>query len=135
MTVVVDASVVVAALVDGGPEGAWAARVLAAPLVAPELMPFECANVLRRLAATGRLGDDLATQAATDVLLLGVELWPYAPLAEHAWSLRGELTIYDASYVALAAELDAPLATLDAKLVRAGARKCQFLTPGSEPLL
>jgi predicted nucleic acid-binding protein len=102
---------------------------MAAPLAAPALLPFECANVLRRLAASGRLGGDLATQAATDVQLLRVELWPYAALAVRSWELRGALTIYDASYVALASELDAPLATLDSALVRAGADACRFLTP------
>lgn len=40
-------------------------------------------------------------------------------LASHAWQLRGNLSFYDALYVALAAKLGAPLVTLDARLKNA----------------
>jgi hypothetical protein len=66
VTLVVDASVVVAALVDGGVDGEWAEAVLvSAPLAAPHLLLVEVANVLRRASrfatqdcATGRVIDD-----------------------------------------------------------------------------
>ena len=49
MILVVDASVVVAALVDTGPTGIWAESFLTAEsLNAPYLMPVEAANILRR---------------------------------------------------------------------------------------
>ena len=58
MSVVVDASVCVAALVDGGPEGRWAETLFAEqPLSAPQLILVESTNVLRRLTAAGRLSD------------------------------------------------------------------------------
>lgn len=45
---VVDASLVVAALVDGGPTGTWAEDLLAAgDLAAPHLMFVEAATILR----------------------------------------------------------------------------------------
>ncbi len=48
MTLVVDASVVVAALVDDGEVGHWAEAALRHPgLAAPHLMPSEAADVLR----------------------------------------------------------------------------------------
>lgn len=49
MTLVVDASVVVAALVDSGSDGLWAeSELLSGALAAPHLLPAEVANILRR---------------------------------------------------------------------------------------
>lgn len=82
MTTVVDASVVVAALVDTGPVGAWAeAQLVGGPLAAPHLMPVEAANILRRATRTGQLSTDSATLAHRDLLALRVELFPYSPCA------------------------------------------------------
>ncbi len=53
MTVVIDASVIVAALVDTGTDGAWAESLIASKiLVAPELVMVEVTNILRRLELT-----------------------------------------------------------------------------------
>ena len=88
MTFVVDASLVVAALVDSGPGGSWAETVMAGELLAaPHLMPVEAANVLRRAAIAGDLSDDVATLAHRDLLGLPVELFPYEPLADRAFRL------------------------------------------------
>jgi predicted nucleic acid-binding protein len=45
-------------------------------------------------------------------------LWP------RAWELRTNLSAYDALYVALAEQLDAPLVTADARLARAPGLRC-----------
>lgn len=130
MTLVVDASAVVAALVDGGPDGAWAESILASdPLAAPHHMPVEAANILRRAVLARDLSDDVASLAHNDLLQLRVELFPYEPLGERVWELRGAVTAYDAWYVALAESLDARLATLDGKLARASGPRCVFETP------
>lgn len=130
MTVVVDASAVVTALVDDGPEGRWAASVLGSePLAAPHLMPVEAANILRRAARAGDVSEDVASLAHRDLVDLRVELFPYEPLAGRVWELRGTLTAYDAWYVALAEEIDAPVVTLDLRLARAAGPRCAFLTP------
>ena len=56
MTVVVDASVLVAALVDAGREGKWAESVLSAnSSAAPELALVETSNILRRLEQAGQI--------------------------------------------------------------------------------
>ena len=130
MKLVVDASVLVAALVDGGSDGDWAAAVLAdQELVAPHLMPIEVANILRRATLAGDITQDVASLAHADLLDLRVELWPYALLAERCWELRDNVTIYDGSYVALAERLYAPLATLDQRLADAPGTRCHFMTP------
>jgi predicted nucleic acid-binding protein len=130
VTLVVDSSVVVAALVDGGPVGRWAEDVvLSGNLAAPHLMPVEVANILRRAIYSGELSQDLASLAHSDLLDLRVTLFPYPSLAPRAWELRGNLTLHDGWYVALAEHLEAGLATLDARLSRAPGPRCEFVLP------
>ena len=130
MTAVVDASVVVAALIDDGPVGRWAEElVISRPLAAPHLMPVEAANILRRAALAGDVSDDIAGLAHADLLALAVELFPYDVLADRIWELRGAVTAYDGWYVALAESLKAPLATLDDRLTRAPGPRCSFIGP------
>jgi len=131
LSLVVDASVVVAALVDNGDDGRWATEQLTPGLAAAALMPAEVANVLRRASAAGQISADVAAQAHADLLDLRVQLFPYAPLGSRAWELRDNLTAYDAWYVALAEELQLPLATLDARLLRAAGPRCDFRVPPS----
>lgn len=130
MTLVVDASLVVSALVDSGSTGFWAESLLAGePLSAPHLMPVEAANILRRAAAAGEISADAAAMAHTDLLDMRVELFPYGPFGPRVWDLRNNLTSYDAWYVALAEFLGSRVATLDLKLARATGPRCDFETP------
>ena len=132
MTVVVDASVVVAALVDAGATGTWAENVLQSePLAAPHLMPVEAANILRRAAIAGDISADLAALAHMDLIALPVELFPYEPFAPRVWELRRNVTAYDAWYVSLAEELGVKLATLDGRLRRSSGPRCSFLAPAA----
>ncbi len=130
MTVVIDASTCVAALVDGGAEGRWAESVLldAAP-IAPALMLVESTNVLRRLTSSGKLSDLDASSAHQDLMGLTVDLYTFEPFSDRVWALRFNLSSYDAWYVAVAEALDAPLATLDRRLVNAAGSKCRFVSP------
>lgn len=128
--IVVDASVVAAALVDSGPAGTWAEELLAAsPLAAPHLLPVEVASILRKAAGVGAISGDVATMAHRDLAEVAIGLFPYEPFADRVWALRDTVTPYDAWYVALAEELDAPLATLDSRLVRAPGPTCNFVLP------
>lgn len=130
MTLVVDASLVVAALVDGGPVGSWAEELLGTDdLAAPHLMPAEVANILRRAALAGEISEDSASMAHADLLAMGAALFPYGLLAERVWELRHNVTAYDAWYVALAEDLDAGFATLDMRLGLASGPRCTFVTP------
>jgi len=125
---VLDASAAVALLADAGPAGDWVeAAVAGARLSAPELMPFEAANILRRHALAGILDATAAGLAHADLVDLPVDLFPYRGLDERAWELRENVTVYDAAYVALAEVLAVPLVTLDARLARAAGPKCPVL--------
>lgn len=128
--VVADSSFLVALLLEPGPAGTWAVgQIAAADLAAPELVLFETANVARRLEATKRIGRGEAEQAHADLLALPIALWPYAVLADRAWELRRNLTSYDASYVALAELLEAPLLTLDRKIGKVRGLRCEVRVP------
>lgn len=130
MTLVVDASVVVAALVDSGPDGQWAERLLESDhLAAPHLMPAEVANILRRVSQAGHISTDTASLAYADLVSLAIEFYPYEPFAPRIWELRDNVTAYDGWYIAIAESLDTRLATLDRRLVGAAGPRCGFAAP------
>jgi predicted nucleic acid-binding protein len=131
MTVlVVDASVLVAAAVDDGPDGRWAEHLLSTEqLVSPQLALVEATNILRRLEGANRLSPVRADAARQDLLQLDLEAFPFEPFADRIWELRHNLTSYDAWYVAVAEAIAAPLATLDLRLTRAPGPRCAFQTP------
>jgi predicted nucleic acid-binding protein len=130
VTLVVDASLVVSALIDTGETGRWAeSQLLTGQLSAPHLMLVEVTNILRRSAIKGEITSDVASMAHADLLDLRVELFPYAPFASRAWELRGSVTSYDAWYVALAEFLGSRVGTLDRKLARAAGPRCGFEMP------
>ena len=132
MSAVVDASVLVAASVDAGPEGAWAEDLVSrGNLVAPDLALVEATNILRRLEAAGQVERVEGGAAARDLLQLDLDLVPFAPFADRVWELRHDVTSYDAWYVAAAEELDLPLATLDHRLAATTGPRCPFLVPPS----
>jgi predicted nucleic acid-binding protein len=118
---VVDASVLVEYL-GGGEHGDLARdRLLDAgePLWAPHLIDAEVGQVFRRGVTMGRLRPSVAHQALEDLVDMRLHRIGHVALLERAWSLRANLTFYDALYVALAELLDTTLLTFDARLVGA----------------
>ena len=134
--VIVDASAVVALLSDYDGAGSWvAACIRGRRLTAPHLMPFEAANILRRLGLSGVLDGTTVSLAHGALIELMVDLVPHHLLAARAWELRHNLTTYDASYVALAEALELPLVTLDRRIAGAPGIRCEVHapTPGELP--
>lgn len=118
---VVDCSIVVASLFDE-PDADAATRALGShALHAPTLLPFEFANVARSKSRAG--APEARVQAALQSFdELRIELHPVPAARMHALALVSGLTAYDAAYLALAAELQAPLLTFDHRLADAAAR-------------
>lgn len=128
--VVCDASALVAALLDSGSTGEWVTqRLSGTDVYGPTLLPFECASVIRRHESAGLISADQAAQAHADLLVLPLELWPYEALATRVWQLRTNLSAFDASYVAVAETIDAPLLTLDVRIGRAPRVTCRVEIP------
>jgi predicted nucleic acid-binding protein len=131
LSIVIDSSVVVAALVDSGPHGDWAEKVLAGgSLQAPELVRVEATNIFRRLERAELITTPEANAAQDDLMQLDIDLFPFEPFAGRIWELRHNVTSYDAWYVAIAEALKLPLATLDEPLSKSNGVTCKFLTPG-----
>ena len=127
---VIDASALVAAVVDSGPEGIWAESLVEAEqLAGPELVLAEASNILRRLEQAGNISRIEANASHNDLMQLDIELFPFAPFAERIWDLRNNLTSYDAWYVALAEALECPLATLDRRIARSSGPTCPIISP------
>ncbi len=76
-------------------------------------------NVLRRYSLIGTLSQDRARLALNRLSTLRITRYPHTSLIERIWELRHNLTAYDATYIALAETLGAPLVTTDARLARA----------------
>ena len=119
--IVVDASAAVRALLHDGE----ARRYLSAgSLVAPHLVDAEVMQALRGLVARGSVSDTDAGRAVRQWSQLGLTRLSVAGLTSRIWSLRHNLSAYDASYVALAEALDCLLLTADARLAGAPGPSC-----------
>lgn len=126
MTLVVDASAVAEILV-GSARGSAAALLLADHvLIAPSHLSAEVASVVRGWSLGGHVTDDQALALLADFVDLGVEPIDMADLLPEVWSLRHNLTAYDALYVVLARATDCRLLTLDSRLASA-APDCALL--------
>jgi len=122
---VIDASAIVTLLIDPSAAGeAVGERMRLATLLAPSLLPFEVANVLRRRRNAGLLSDAESSLAHSELLDLPIDLWPWQSMAARAWELGANLSSYDAAYVALAEETGATLITRDARLAAAPGIRC-----------
>jgi predicted nucleic acid-binding protein len=125
--IVADASFLVMALGDDGPDGAQARRRLRGEeLAAPHLIDLEVTSVLRRSARSGNVTQQRASQALQDLTDLAMERVADTTLLTRVWELRGNYSPYDACYVALAELLHAPLLTYDAKMAGASGAQCAF---------
>jgi predicted nucleic acid-binding protein len=89
------------------------------PLHVPALCDIEVASHLRRLLRIGRLDVDRAAELVVLYLALPLTLYSHEALLGRVLELRDNFTAYDASYVALAEQLDTPLLTGDGRLARA----------------
>jgi predicted nucleic acid-binding protein len=129
--IVVDASVVVTALLVHGREGDAAREVLLEEeLHAPHLLDVEAASAVRRWVLRGQLAADTAGSTLDDLRDMAVSRHGHDLLLGRILELRDSVSAYDGCYVALAELLDAPLVTADVRLSRAPGLRCRVLLPG-----
>ena len=115
---VVDASAMVDVLI-GNPNAVRLQPALDDDLFAPDLLVSELFQTMHRLIRdawiTNPEADDLV-QRFRRAPIEYLHTWPYA---EQIWQWRHNLTAYEATYVAMAADLGATLVTTDLRLARA----------------
>jgi predicted nucleic acid-binding protein len=114
--IVVDASAIAAGLLR---TALGDAVDLAEDLHAPEVCDLEIASALRHGLQERELQPDRVAEALSDYLSLPLTLHSHRLLLPRCFTLFDNFTPYDASYVALAEALRAPLLTLDRRLARA----------------
>jgi predicted nucleic acid-binding protein len=85
----------------------------------PHLFEVEVMNVLRRYALNGDLSAERARLAMNRLSAMRVTRYPHTALLPRMWELRGNVTAYDAAYIALAETLEALLITRDERLSKA----------------
>lgn len=93
-------------------------------LAAPDLLVFEVLAVLRREAGRG-LDATRASAAMRDLGDVALALFPSLVLRERAWALRHNFTIADGLFIALAEQLEEPLATKDGPLAKQAVKHTQ----------
>ena len=115
---VVDCSVMVAAMFEEPARDQAIALMSGKRLFAPGLLVQEVVHVAARKLRGGSPPTHVR-QALTDFAAQAIELRTTEPLAQFELALHYDLSGYDAAYLWLAAELKAPLATFDKKLAAA----------------
>lgn len=136
MSLVLDASMTIAWLFDDEQTQTAHAvmrRVVAEGAIVPSLWRLEVANVLRNAVRRGRCDEAYAYRSLTRLGRLAIK--SDEETDSHAWgatrtlSREENLTLYDAAYLELAVRKSAPLASCDAALLAAAARrKVEMLT-------
>lgn len=117
MLLVVDASVIVQVSLAGGALGPLEGH----DLIAPTLLASEVTSVLCEMTQRGEVPHEHARVAVARLGSLPIRYERPDGLAERAWDLArllGWAKSYDAEYVALALDLEAPLFTIDARMRR-----------------
>ena len=119
---VVDASVLAAALFDEAGAEAALSWMRGRRLCAPHLLDCEIANVgltkMRQNIDAGAVREAMRMHARSEL-----DRYPVDAVEVIELALRAKLSAYDAAYLWLARTLGAPLATFDAKLGAAALRE------------
>jgi predicted nucleic acid-binding protein len=125
--IVVDCAALVDALTAVNGSENLRAALADEDLHAPTLLDFEVVSALRGLTLRNHITPARARDALTDFDALPIQRWPSAaPLRLRAFSLRDNLSAYDAAYVVLAEALQCPMLTRDTRLARSSGHEVEI---------
>lgn len=113
--IVVDASAAIEILLNSPAAANVASRIFTAgeSLHVPHLLDVEVAQVIRRYVLSREMSAARGAQALADLAELPLRRHAHDFLLPRIWELRSNVTAYDATYLALAEALRAPLVTRD----------------------
>ncbi len=126
--IVLDASAAVDVLLNIGASARIRARIEAEDydgIRVPHLFEVEILHTLRREYLRGLLSDERSEIALNRLSTMKLTHHPHTPFIERVWELKDNVTAYDASYIALAETLDAPLITTDGRLARSSGHRAR----------
>jgi predicted nucleic acid-binding protein len=117
MRIVVDASIIIAALLNEQPKPAIIDATRGAELISPASLPYEVGNALSAMVRRSRLSDHEAFEAIRQfekvvVRLVGIDLADSMRIA-----VENKIFAYDAYLFSCARKHNEPLMTLDKKMI------------------
>ena len=115
---VADASAIVELLLGTPARGAVADELRGTVVAVPAHADAEVLSAIGRLVRARKVTATRAEGALRALARAPFERYPVHPLLESAWSMRANVALRDALYVALARRLDTSLVTTDAPLAR-----------------
>ncbi len=119
--IVIDASAAVLGLLT---DGEARATLSEEALVSPYLADSEVVHALLAQVLRGAIKERAAKRAIAVWARLGIQRIGVSGLLDRIWELRGNLSTYDATYVAVAETLEVPLVTADGRLASAPGPRC-----------
>jgi predicted nucleic acid-binding protein len=126
--IVADASVIVEFLLNAAVSPHVASLIAGEDvLAAPVLLDYEVMSALRRQVFAKEISDARARAALLALADLSIDRHAIDPFVDRIWSLRRNLTVYDASYVVLAEYLGAALHTLDTRLAKSSGHRARIV--------
>lgn len=132
MTLTLDSSAAYEVLAENTPRAERLAELLAGhDFVVPTLFRYELSNVIRRALSQGALTDHGARLLLTNVLSMPIREFDFEFVLPRAWELRGSFTFTDAAYIAVAEATGTAFVTLDERIARGPAVKCEIIIPPS----
>jgi len=125
--IVLDASVLVSALVDDGTAGtaAWSMLSTDRDWYSVPHLHAEVLSGIRGWWLGGKVPLRRAELSVAELAALALTMVETALLLPRMWELRDNLSPYDAAYVAAAEGLDCALVTRDARLAGAPGIRCE----------
>lgn len=127
MRVVIDSNTLVDHFVNPNRPSAFLLADSSTKWHSTEFVNAEILSGLRSEVLNGNVSLGKATTCIPLVLRLPIKRHSLQPLAQRAFQLHNNFSIYDACYVALAEYLDAPLLTRDEKLRRGIIQLCPHI--------
>jgi predicted nucleic acid-binding protein len=115
---VIDASALIEYLLDASRFPRLRELLATRRIHAPHLLDLELTQALRLATIRNLIRPDRAASALDDLAALSIERHTHIEYLKRIWSLRHNITAYDACYVALAESLNVPLLTRDRRLAQ-----------------